>query len=177
MTVRDNGAGVAASLRSLLRTSGDDLLRYFERRVVDREDAADLLAETMMTAWRRIDDLPSEDPVRQRMWVYGIAARVLSNHRRSKRRHLALVERVRSELRTSSTEIPDCGEAIAVRDAVYRLESSQRELVMLVHWDGFKLSEAAEILALNASTARSRYGVAKQALREALAHSVAGRPR
>jgi RNA polymerase sigma-70 factor, ECF subfamily len=39
---------------------------------------------------------------------------------------------------------------------------------MLIHWDGFTIVEAAELLGLNASTARSRYAAARQILREAL---------
>ena len=39
---------------------------------------------------------------------------------------------------------------------------------MLVHWDGFTLADAAGLLGLNASTARSRYAAARQTLKEAL---------
>ena len=40
---------------------------------------------------------------------------------------------------------------------------------MLIHWDGLTIIEAAELLGLNASTARSRYAAARASLREALA--------
>jgi RNA polymerase sigma-70 factor (ECF subfamily) len=40
---------------------------------------------------------------------------------------------------------------------------------MLIHWDGFSVVEAAELLGLNPSTARGRYAAARTALREALA--------
>ena len=70
---------------------------------------------------------------------------------------------MRGHLATSTTA-PDAGEAHAVRDAVLRLPAPQRELVMLVHWDGFTIAEAAEILRVNASTARSRYAAAKATL-------------
>jgi RNA polymerase sigma-70 factor (ECF subfamily) len=101
------------------------------------------------------------------MWLFTIAAHVLANHRRSARRRTALADRLREHLRTSPSGA-DEGEAHAVRDAVLRLPDSQRELVTLVHWDGFNLTEAAEILALNPSTARSRYAAAKAALHVAL---------
>lgn len=39
---------------------------------------------------------------------------------------------------------------------------------MLVHWDGFTLLAAAELLGVNASTARSRYAAARETLRAAL---------
>ena len=68
----------------------------------------------------------------------------------------------------SDADIADQSEAQAVRDAVLRLHADQRELVILLHWDGFTIVEAAELLGLNASTARSRYAAARHQLRDAL---------
>jgi RNA polymerase sigma-70 factor (ECF subfamily) len=160
-------AAARAALRVALREASAGLLGYFERRVDPRADAADLLGEVMLTAWRRVDQLP-EDPERRRMWLFTIAAHVLANHRRSARRRGALADRLRGLL-ASPAHQPDPGEAHAVRDAVRRLPAAQRDLVTLVHWDGFTLADAAEILGVNPSTARSRYAAAKAALHDALA--------
>jgi RNA polymerase sigma factor (sigma-70 family) len=157
---------VRAALRAALRDASSDLLAYLERRVAVREDAADLLSEVMLQAWRRHASLPS-DPARQRMWLFTIAANVLANHRRSIRRRAALSERVRAEIAATRPD-PDPAERQAVRDAVLRLHDAQRELVMLIHWDGFTIVEAAELLGLNASTARSRYAAARETLKQAL---------
>jgi RNA polymerase sigma factor (sigma-70 family) len=160
-------ADVRAEIRACLRRNHDDLLAYFERRVHVREDAADLLGETFLQVWRRHDRLP-EDPTRQRMWLFTIAANLLANHRRSRRRKFALADRLRDQVAVMPTQ-PDFSEHSAVRDAVLRLGDAHRELVMLIHWDGFTVVEAAEMLGLNPSTARGRYAAARQALREALA--------
>lgn len=42
----------------------------------------------------------------------------------------------------------------------------------LIHWDGLTIVEAAELLRLNASTARGRYAGARTALREALQDTI-----
>ncbi len=160
-------AGAAAAMHELLLESSADLLGYLERRVWPRDDAADLLAETMLTAWRRVDELPA-DPERRRMWLFVTAVNVLANHRRSARRRLALADRLRGCL-TSSAASPDLDEVHTVRESVRALPEEQRELVMLVHWDGFTVAEAAQLLGLNASTARSRHAAAKATLRERLA--------
>lgn len=160
-----------ANLRTALREISPDLLAYFERRVRCPEDAADLLGETMLQAWRRTDALPAEAE-RQRMWLFTIAAHVLANHARSRRRRTALADRLRTHLATAPVS-PDPAEASAVRDAVLRLHDAQRELVMLIHWDGFTIVEAAELLGLNPSTARGRYAAAREALRQALAETAA----
>lgn len=154
-----------AEFRAALRDTAEDLLAYFERRLSTRDDAADLLAETMLQAWRRSDAMP-EQAERRRMWMFTIAANVLANHRRSARRRVALADRLRQHLTTATA--PDHAEASAVRDAVLQLHVAQRELVMLIHWDGFSIVAAAEILGLNPSTARSRYAAARDELRRAL---------
>lgn len=159
--------GAADRLQQALAATADGLLAYFERRVARREDAADLVGEVMLQAWRRADVLP-DDAERQRMWLFTIAGNVLTNHRRSAVRRTALADRLRATLRSAPPE-PAVAEDAAVRDAVRRLPDQQRELVMLVHWDGFTLAEAAIVLGVNASTARSRYAAARAALRVALA--------
>lgn len=156
---------MSADLRSALRLNADDLLAYFERRTEPRDDAADLLAETMLQAWRRHADAPAE-PTQLRMWLFGIARNVLANQQRGRRRRRALADRLRSCFRAPVAPSPE--DAVTIRAAVDDLLPDQRELVTLVHWDGFTVAEAAEVLGINASTARSRYAAAKQHLREAL---------
>ncbi|MDS0246959.1 RNA polymerase sigma factor [Microbacterium aurantiacum] len=60
-----------------------------------------------------------------------------------------------------------------------------RELVMLVHWDGFSIASAARRLSMNESTARTRYGRALQRLerelrepthRDRVGHTIAPNP-
>jgi RNA polymerase sigma factor (sigma-70 family) len=159
-------------VRIALRDNSRDLLSYFERRVSTHEDAADLLGETMLVVWRRSGAMPRDDAVRQRMWLFKVASNVLANHLRSQRRRIALTARLRQHVSTED-QARDPSQAIAVRDAVARLSPKHRELVTLVHWDGFTIGEAAEVLALNPSTARSRYGEARALLRNALTHDSA----
>jgi RNA polymerase sigma-70 factor (ECF subfamily) len=154
-----------SQVRAALEAGADDLLRYFERRVRVAEEAADLLSETMLQAWRRAGACPSGSE-RQRMWLFTIAANVLANHRRGAGRRQRLADRLRAEITTQSRA--DDSERHAVRDAVLRLHESHRELVMLIHWDGMTVAQAAELIGLNPSTARTRYAAARSALREAL---------
>ena len=44
------------------------LLSYAVRRVADPADAADVVAETFLVAWRRLDEVPSGD--RARPWLF-----------------------------------------------------------------------------------------------------------
>jgi RNA polymerase sigma-70 factor, ECF subfamily len=167
----------AELLRAALGSNGKDLLAYFERRVSEPEDAADLLADTYLTAWRRIDAIPVDVEAR-RMWLFVTARNVLANSRRAGIRRADLAAQLRVHLLTEPTHVDTTvdEERRAVRDAVDRLPKSHRELVMLVHWDGFSIAEAALIVGLNPSTARSRYAGARARLRVALSEDPGGPP-
>jgi len=168
MSRRNLQPATRAAVRAAIERNSDDLLAYFERRVEIKADAADLLSETMLQAWRRADALPAEDHVEQRMWLYAVARNVLSNHRRTSSRRAALVDRLHQRLGTASfrdSATSDPADAVAVRDAINRLPPQQRELILLVHWDGFTIAHAARLTDVNASTARGRYAAARAALK------------
>ncbi|MDJ0379201.1 sigma-70 family RNA polymerase sigma factor [Cryobacterium sp. PH31-L1] len=151
-----------------------DLLNYLARRVDPPEDAADLLSETFLVAWRRSDRIP-DDAEQSRMWMFVTARGVLANHHRGRRRRLALADTLRERLATSqrrsSSEENQTIVILDVRAALELLPNNQSELVRLVHWDGFTLIEAAQIAGVTESTARGRYERAKNRLRVALSEA------
>lgn len=154
-----------ARITAALRESSPDLLGYLQRRA-GRDDAPDLLGETMVVAWRRVGDLPV-DPERARMWLFGIARTVLFNHGRGERRRWALADRLRQESRNDLVASP-ADDGSEVRDAIARLDADLAELVRLVHWERMTLVQAAELVGIPASTARTRYSRAKEELRAVL---------
>lgn len=154
-----------AALIAAFEASASDLLSYLTRRV-GPDDAGDLLGESMVVAWRRVGQLP-DDPERARMWLFGVARGTLLNHARGERRRWALADRLRGRSGDERAATPaDAG--VEVRDAIDRLPPDLAELIRLVHWDGFSLADAAELLAIPPSTARGRYQRAKTELRVAL---------
>lgn len=147
-------------LPRLIDESKRALFAYFARRVVSTDDAADLTGEVLLTMWRKADAMPAE-PVDERMWMFGIARNILANHRRASRRR-KLSDRLKGEALVS-------GDVRPVRDDVWEaleaLSSGDREIIQLVHWDGFSLAEAAKILGKKPTTVRSRYSRARAKLR------------
>jgi RNA polymerase sigma-70 factor (ECF subfamily) len=156
----------ARHLTEVLERESADLLRYFRRRVAP-EDAADLLAETGMTAWRRADDLPS-DREGARRWLFTVARNTFLNYQRGQQRRLALASRVRAVLTRAAHVSPSADDGIEVRDATSRLPPELAELVRLIHWDGFTIAEAAEVVGMSDTTARARYQRARAELRATL---------
>ena len=155
---------------AVLRANQSAILAYLARRVANVEDAADLFGETYLTAWRRRRSMPV-DPVEARKWLFVVARNTLLNHRRSTRRRAALTEALRRELlREAPPE--ETEQSMDVRRAIAALDEHQGELVRLIHWDGFSITDAAEVIGIPASTARSRYAAARSHLQELLAISV-----
>src|SRR3954453_21065692 len=72
------------------------VLGYALRRVDQPADAADVVAETFLVAWRRHPEIP--DGGEARLWLYGVARRVLSNQVRGGVRRERLGVRLRQRL-------------------------------------------------------------------------------
>src|SRR4051794_39382842 len=103
-------------LEELFHDNSQSLLGYLLRRTDNPEDASDALAEVMLVAWRRLDDVPAGDEAR--LWLFGVARRVLANSRRSTERRRRLGERLRQELAAAPVQQPLDGRADAVRAAL-----------------------------------------------------------
>src|SRR5438105_6855737 len=115
---------------------------YTLRRVRDPEDAAEVIAETFVTLWRRFDRCPQGEQLRP--WLFGVARRVIANQRRGDRRRTALAERLVASFDAATFEaIAPPGHASALARAFAALSDSDRELLSLVAWEGLSRDELA----------------------------------
>ncbi|MFF5288478.1 RNA polymerase sigma factor [Paractinoplanes globisporus] len=151
--------------RRVYAATFEPLLAYALRRVEQPADAADVVAETFLVAWRRRREIPAEGEAR--LWLYGVARRVLANHHRGGVRRERLGQRLRQRLSESSpdpaTEVP---ERLAVRAALARLGELDREVLMLTVWEGLEPREAAAVLDVSAAAVRTRLSRARARLRQ-----------
>lgn len=140
---------------------------YALRRVREPEDAADVIAETFATLWRRFDRCPQGDELRP--WLFGVARRVNANQRRGERRRSALGERLAENLDRSALERVDSPEHTgALARAFASLSEPDRELLSLVAWEGLTREELAVALGTSRAVARLRLHRARKRLRAAL---------
>jgi RNA polymerase sigma factor (sigma-70 family) len=154
----------------LFREHRAAILAYLARRAAAPEDAADLLAETFIVALRRPEHIP--EGIEARLWLFGVARRVLANHQRGVRRRDAAVERLAGALRIQVAAAPPAAaDMIEMRQQLARLAPDDRELLTLIAWDGLTPTEAADVLDLNPATARGRLMRARRRLRAALDRS------
>lgn len=158
-----------AAFSELYQSHAGRVLAYCVRRM-PRDDARDAAAEVFSVAWRRFDDIPSGDAAIR--WLYGVAANVIKNYRRSRRRAGNLV----TKLKGVATEVPSGPEVQAVRHdehqavrhAIEQLRPRYREVLKLVEWEGLSRNQAAEVLHLSRSAVDQRMHRAYQQLQRQL---------
>ena len=146
---------------------------YLLRRAPTAEAAADVAAETFTVAWRRLSDVPEGRETR--LWLYGVARRVLANAHRAERRRGQLVERLGALAaeRLATADRPDL-RADRLQEALEALSGNDREVLVLAAWEELTPAEIGVVLGLPAATVRTRLHRARARLREHL--SPAGAP-
>ena len=157
------------SADDVLRALVPDLLAYFGRRLQDHEDAADALGETLLVLWRRRSRVP-DDVEGTRQYAFGIARNVLASARRGRMRRRQLADRISEQLAVAWSEHPPSTDA-DLETALGTLGERDRELVLLVAWEGFGVAEAGAVLGLKPDAARQRYSRARTRLRTELGAS------
>jgi RNA polymerase sigma-70 factor (ECF subfamily) len=136
------------------------IYRYCVRRVgiADAEDAA---ADVFAVAWRRLDDMPDGEAAR--LWLYGVAYRVVGNQYRSRMRRRRLTARLRAERVNPQAVDP---EIEALHSALGALAPSDQELLRLSSWDGLDRSEIALVLGIKENAVDQRLHRARARLRD-----------
>lgn len=160
--------GGRAAFERLFRETRGDLLAYALRRSATPEDAADVVAETYLIAWRRLERVPNGDQAR--LWLFGVARNVLRKGIRRRQAGNRLMERLADELRRSGALRPAAeDERIAeVRSALARLPARDRELLTLTAWEGLTPGEIAAVTGMSANIVRVRLHRARNRLKSEL---------
>jgi len=130
------------------------ILGYVLRRTDNPDDAADVIGEVFLTAWRRLDDMPAGQEAR--LWLYGVARRVLANHHRGERRRSALTDRLRADLAAAYRPQEFTGALAQIGAAFRRLPEAERELLSLSAWEGLDNGQIATVLGCSRNAVRIR---------------------
>jgi RNA polymerase sigma-70 factor, ECF subfamily len=140
-------------------------VRGYAMRRCDVETADDVVSDVFLTAWRRREELPTEPLA----WLLGTARRVLANHARGQSRRGRLRDRLAAESAAmAAPSHADGGDSARLRAALDALSEQDRELLMLMAWEGLELQQAAEVLGVRPNTVAVRFHRARRRLSTAL---------
>jgi RNA polymerase sigma factor (sigma-70 family) len=164
--------GQRARFDSMYRAHYEDVRRFVGRRLAfpAAEDAA---AEVFVVAWRRFDEVGSQEALLP--WLYGVARLVLANEFRRARRADALARRVTE----FADRLPATGHAegvaewLTVAAAFDRLAEADQEVLRLVGWEELGVSEVARVLGCGRTAAAMRISRARKRLLRAMRVSAA----
>jgi RNA polymerase sigma-70 factor (ECF subfamily) len=141
------------------------LLAYALRRTENAADAEDVVAETLLVAWRRQRDLPGGEEAIP--WLYGVARRVLANQRRGQARRRRLEQLLRPLIR-QSTQQGEPEPVHAVLAAMRRLSPGDQEVLRLAAWEDLSHAQIAIALRCSENAAALRLHRARRRLRAEL---------
>jgi RNA polymerase sigma-70 factor, ECF subfamily len=137
-------------------------VRAYARRRVVASLADDVAAEVFVVAWRRLDEMP-EDPL---PWLLACARRVIANLLRGERRRRTLLYRLRAVPSvTGSGTLQSAG---PLAQALRCLSEGDREVLMLVAWEGLTAAQGGEVLGCSEGAFAMRLHRARRRLAVAL---------
>lgn len=165
------------SFSLIVERHATSVFRYLASRG-DRSTSEDLLADVFEVAFKARDRYDSHYESAL-PWLLGIATNVIRHHRRSERRHTAMVRRV-TQVHARRSESSDLSDAVAtgaeldeemqcVRRALGGLSEKHRQVIVLSAGIGLSYEDIAQALGIRIGTVRSRLSRARQQLRELLA--------
>jgi RNA polymerase sigma-70 factor, ECF subfamily len=138
------------------------LFRFALRLTRNRPAAEDLVQEALMLAWRGFTQL--KDDSHARAWVFGILINAFRTQNRKARSSPELLDLTTA---TGSASGPGV-ESLDVSQALNRLATDHRTVLLLAVVEGFTCREISGILSLPMGTVMSRLSRARDALRAAL---------
>jgi len=157
-------------LQEMHRNNGRALLRFL-RGVVSSDathTAEDLVQETMLRAWRSIDAVPTE-PESQRRWLFTVGRRLAIDAYRKRQSRPTEVALFDTEPAGSGNGAAETVIAkLTLQQAIARLSSSHRAVLVELHVKGHSLEETATRLNIPVGTVKSRAHYAMKLLRDAL---------
>jgi RNA polymerase sigma-70 factor (ECF subfamily) len=166
MTEEETSRELRARFEALVHTVAEPLRRFLLRRT-DADTADDVLADTLLVLWRRIDEVPTPAPQQPISpddvlpWCYGVARGCLANAQRASRRRARLKERLARMPQPLPADSPDhCG----LYQALNTLRALDREVVLLWAWEELAPRQIAQVTGLTPNAVSIRLHRAKRKL-------------
>ena len=168
--------GDRAAYDRLFALAADRLLLYVRLRLGkglrDRLESMDVVQEAYLEAWKDLATFEPRDDGAFARWLCRVAEnrlRGLADHHGAQKRQARDVEDVRRTLPGPATSAARRETRVRVEAALDRLEPDEREVLLLRHFQGLTIDEAAVVLGRSATAVRRLLGRAARRLGEELA--------
>jgi RNA polymerase sigma-70 factor, ECF subfamily len=168
---RWKGAGPASAdealIRALYADHGKALLAYVTRLTGDRAAAEDVVQETLVRAWRKLDQV-TNGRGSVRGWLFTVARNIVIDQVRARAaRPQEVADPVDAPTgeRDPADQVVD---SIVVLEAMNGLSDEHRRVIEEIYFRGRPVAEAAAVLDIPPGTVKSRSYYALRALREKL---------
>jgi len=143
-----------------------DITAYVARRTT-ASDVGDVVAKVFAIAWRRFERVP--EPPDDRLWLFGVARRCLSDYQRSDNRQVRLRARLAREPNfaiTTRHSLDADPRLELVVSAMASLTSNDREALQLVLWEELTHAQAATVLNCTVNAFEIRYRRARNTVKD-----------
>jgi RNA polymerase sigma-70 factor (ECF subfamily) len=154
--------GSRAAFEELFARYRGPLCGFFRRRLhrstSDDQRAEDLMQETFLAVIRAADRYEPKSLVRT--YLYGIAMNLLAAERRKIAKEGPSIDEIGEPGKRQATDA-----VLWIRQALEKLDESEREILMLREYEQLSYAEIAELQNLPVNTVRSRLFRARMALK------------
>lgn len=162
-------AGDQAAWKTIYDSTCDRLFAFLCYQVGNREEARDILQETYLQAFRRLESWRGEAPLE--VWLRTIALGRSIDWKRVILRRLkrtATLDEANARAAPEAVDARFVSEDAALHEALGRLSHHQRATLLLREWEGRSFQEIAELLGCAESTTRVHHARARERMRSAL---------
>jgi RNA polymerase sigma-70 factor (ECF subfamily) len=159
--IREGELAEAPSFAAVFRTHAPYVWRLLRRLGAAHADADDLCQEVFVVVHRRLPELDTARSLRP--WIYGVAVRVASDHRRRQRVCDELNEQDDAPTPPAQHDAMESRRLRGLLDeAILRLEEPKRAIFVLHELEELNMAEIAEAVSCPLQTAYSRLHAARK---------------
>ncbi|MFE4228063.1 sigma-70 family RNA polymerase sigma factor [Arthrobacter sp. NPDC056886] len=150
---------------AIYRDHGTALKRFVLRASRDPQLADDVVQETVLRVWQQAPQITGS----LRSYLFRTARNIMiDNYRKAQRRPQEAGERDVPDLTDGAGRIDDLLNKVLMEEALLRLSSEHREVLVALHYRRYTVQEASAQLKIPSGTVKSRAFYAVRALRSIL---------
>ncbi len=168
--LKQSSLGDKDAFRAVFEHTQKELFAFIRSRTAAREDAFDLIQETLVDLWMALKNgnFTYSSDSEFRGFLYTIARKKIARYYRFRRVTISLENL--DDILLDESDNYEPGEKTLLMEALNKLNKEDQEVVRLKHFSGLSFKEIAELLKREESAVRVRHHRALGKLREILGY-------